>query len=150
MILEMVSAFYSSDDTDWSPSTVWTKGQMTFTLDVVKDIKSCDFFDLRYYFIAGDASIQNYVEDLNLMYNNLSLTYSGPLTEGLTWAKIMYAMVLTDLGDTRGSNLLLDPSLLQWALQYPGNVFREKLNDYACLRDGCALGQLAWRCCTQS
>lgn len=137
-LVEMASALYPTNDTVWSSTPIWTKGQMTFTPNITTDIKAYEFFGLRYFFLAGDASLINDLIDLNLMYNNRDNTaFSGPLTEGLTWAKIMYSMILTDLGEIRAPNLLLDSSLLQWALQYPGDIFREDLNNMACSRDDC-------------
>lgn len=134
-LVEMGLALYpikSNKDT-WSSTPIWTKGGMTFKPNITSDIKSYDYFSLSYYFIAANSDIKNYNYDLNLMYNNDDTTaYSGPLTEGLTWAKIMSSMVLTDLGETRSPNLLQDPTLLQWALQYPGDIFRERLNNRAC------------------
>lgn len=137
-LVEMASALYPTNDTVWSSTPIWTKGTMTFRPNITADIKAYEFFDLQYFFLAADASLINSLIDLNYMYNNRDNTaFSGPLTEGLTWAKIMYSMVLTDLGESRAPNLLLDPVLLQWALQYPGDIFREDLNNYACSGDGC-------------
>ncbi|KAK5100264.1 hypothetical protein LTR70_001748 [Exophiala xenobiotica] len=68
------------------------------------------------------------------MYNNpdTGLDVSGPLTEGLTWGKVMYSTILTDLGQPHLQNLLQDESLLQWALQYPDDVFRKSMDDVSC------------------
>lgn len=133
-LFQMAGALYPDlDNTNWTTTPIWTKGQITFTPNKTDDIKAYEFFNLQYYFIAGDSSIRNYADpDLSNMYNYDGLAYTGPLTEGLSWAKVMTSTILTDLGQSKLPNLLLDEKLLQWILQYPDDEIRQGLDPYSC------------------
>lgn len=133
ILQEMAETLYPYNATYWTQTPIWTKGQIAFAPNITADIKSYDYFNLNFYFLSAGANLFNTVENpLSIMYNSKDTAYSGPLTEGLTWAKIMSSMVLTDLGDSSSQNLLQQPDLLQWALKYPGDIFREKLNRRSC------------------
>ena len=126
--------FPDEENKNWTATPIYTKGQITFTPNKTNDVKAYDFFRMQFYFLAGDGQIRNYVyDDLSIMYNNLdNIAYSGPLTEGLSWAKIMYSMILVDLGQSRSQNLLLNQDLLQGMLQYPDDKVRQSLDPYSC------------------
>ena len=127
-------AYYEDAYGNLTTTPIWMKGQMKFTPNVTDDIKTYDFFSLEYYFLAADANIENGNVPYDVMYNNPNsgLDVSGPLTEGLTWAKVMYSTILTDLGQSHLQNLLQNERLLQWALQYPDDVFRKQMDDASC------------------
>lgn len=129
---EMARALYPYNATYWTDTPIYTKGQIAFVPNITTDIRTYDYFNLNYYFLAANANLLNYVDDLDIMYNNNDTAYSGPLTEGMYWAKIMSSMVLTDLGDSSYPNILQSPDLLQWALQYPDNTFQQSLDKYSC------------------
>lgn len=104
----------------------WTKGVLVFTSNVTTDIKDTNnFFDLAYYFISQNGKIKNNISyPLSQWYNNATNIYSAPITEALSWARVMYSLLLLDMGQTRQPNVLLDENLLQYVLQYPDDIFR--------------------------
>lgn len=125
-----LALFPNSDDfydaANGTSTPEWTKGQIVFTPNKTDDIRAYEFFDLSYFLLAADSTIYNEVFNNSILYNNIDgLTYTGPLTEGLTWAKVMYSMIMTDLGQTKLPNLLQNEGLLQWALQYPDDQVRQ-------------------------
>ncbi|KAK5949886.1 hypothetical protein OHC33_009071 [Knufia fluminis] len=131
----MAAALYEDSDGTLTDTPIWTKGQIGFRPNISQphDIKDISFFDLNYFFLAANADLFNYLLPYDQMYNQPDgLSTSGPLTEGLTWAKVMYSTILTDLGQSHLQNLLLDEDLLQWALQYPDDKFRKQLDDISC------------------
>ena len=80
-------------------------------------------FNNWFYFLHPDTGIRETIKDSGLttgmLYNNMSYSKSRPHTEGLFFAKVYRSLILADLGNNQTENLLLDPSLLQYALN-PG------------------------------
>lgn len=76
-----------------------------------------------FYFLHADTGIRETMADsgmtTGMLYNNASYSKSRPQTEGLFFAKVFRSIVLADLGNSQTENLLLDPDLLQYALN-PG------------------------------
>jgi hypothetical protein len=90
-------------------------------------IKDEKLFGIWYFFLASGGGIDNQVDvtfDVGRVYNNVTFTESRPLTEGLSFAKVFRSLVLVDLGNDEAPNLLLDPDLLQYALNPPDNFNR--------------------------
>lgn len=80
-------------------------------------------FNNWFFFLRADTGIRETMEDSGLttsmLYNNASYSKSRPQTEGLFFAKVFRSIILADLGNNQTENLLLDPDLLQYALN-PG------------------------------
>ena len=126
------NAWWLTDNNTFSTTPSWMKGQFTFIPNNTKDITSYQYFDMQYYVIASDGNIKNVPYRLSSMYNNRNFMLSGPMTESLTWSKVMASTILTDLGQANTSNILLDSNLIQWALQYPNDTIRTAMNAKSC------------------
>jgi hypothetical protein len=107
-------------------STTFTAAGMTFSSGNATSIKDVHLFSPWFYFLVSDGRIANDVPaDISTLYNNLSLWSSPPLTEGLFFAKVLSSLVLVDLGNSQAPNLLLDPDMLQYALN-PSDDFNRQ------------------------
>jgi len=100
---------------------------MTFIPGRGNSIKGTDLFDLTFfYFLQSDGSIINtFPNGLDTPYNNLDWGLSQPMTEGLFFSKVFSSLVLVDLGNVDAPNVLLDPELLQYALNPPDDSNRQ-------------------------
>lgn len=102
-------------------------GQLGYIAQPATSIKDYKIFNVSYYLLASDGSILNESNDnldLEELYNNNKAFASRPLTEGLSFAKVFSSLILVDLGESKAPNLLLDPELLQYALDPPDNFNR--------------------------
>lgn len=93
-------------------------------------IKDPSLFRDWFYFLDPNTGIRETMEDAGLttsmLYNNASYSKSRPLTEGLFFAKVFRSLILADLGNSHTENLLLDPDLLQYALNPGDDDFNRK------------------------
>ncbi|KAK5206675.1 hypothetical protein LTR41_007668 [Exophiala xenobiotica] len=106
-----------------------TNGQLGYLAPnvTVTSIKDDKMFGLTYYLLASDGSITNEADDglsLETYFNNPRAVQSLLLTEGLSFAKVFSSLILVDMGDTQAPNLLLDPDLVQYALDAPDDFNR--------------------------
>lgn len=112
-----------------SGSLTFTAAGMTFSAGNATSIKDVHLFSPWFYFLGSDGKIANEVPaDISTLYNNQSNWLSSPLTEGLFFAKVFSSLVLVDLGNSQAPNLLLDPDMLQYALN-PSDDFNRQPNE---------------------
>lgn len=110
-------------------SPVFTNAQLMFYTERAGSVRDKELFKPDFYFLASDGSINNpsnHVSGPDQIYNNKSDYLSRTMTEGLFFAKTLYSLILVDLGEVQTSNLLLDPELLQYALDPQDNFNREE------------------------
>lgn len=82
-------------------------------------MKDSKLFSNEFFFLdnkGGVGDLGNVKPGNGEFYNNPSLDESRSLTEGSFFAKIFRSLILVDLGNSTLPNLLLDPDLLQYAL----------------------------------
>jgi hypothetical protein len=105
-----------------------TAAEMGFFSGDATSIKDVHLFNPLFYFLNSSGSEFNQLlPDISMHYNNDSYIFSQPLTEGLFFAKVFSSLILVDLGNSQAPNLLLDPDMLQYALD-PSNDFNRQPN----------------------
>ncbi|KAH0559627.1 hypothetical protein GP486_003857 [Trichoglossum hirsutum] len=117
MATQYVMSGQLPDSNDNTP--IYTHAQLSYRAGNTTSMKDPKIFSNWYYFLESDGKINNIPPDVSEIYNNASFSLSRPLTEGLFFAKVFRSFVLVDLGNSQAPNLLLDPNLLQYALD-PG------------------------------
>ncbi|KAI9859123.1 MAG: hypothetical protein M1813_007079 [Trichoglossum hirsutum] len=105
------------DSNDNTP--IYTHATLSYRAGSNTSMKDPKLFSNWYYFLESNGNINNIPPDVSEIYNNASFSLSRPLTEGLFFAKVFRSFILVDLGNSQAPNLLLDPNLLQYALD-PG------------------------------
>jgi hypothetical protein len=108
----------------------YTAAEIAFAPGTTDDMKSFDLFNSTFWFLAADGGIEN--ANTQDMYNNKSWEFSRPMTEGFFFAKVLRSLILVDLGNSKPSNVLLDPDLLQYILNPSDDFNRDSgapLND---------------------
>jgi hypothetical protein len=113
------------DTNDDTP--VYTRARLSYEIHPDSNktsIRDPLLFSNWFYFLHPDTGIRETRGDPNLtssiFYNNASYSKSRPMTEGFFFAKVFRSLILADLGNNHTENLLLDPDLLQYALD-PGD-----------------------------
>ena len=113
----------------------YTKASLQYTLNTTSEAKSIndrDFLSIEsYYFLDSAGKIFNdddsdFHTNVYMAYNNLRIPESRPMTEGFSVARILYSVVLLDLGNSEAPNLLLDNDTLQYILDPPDNFNRRQ------------------------
>jgi hypothetical protein len=97
----------------------FTRAGLNYWRNGTTSMRDPELFRNQFFFIdvtGGIGDIWNAIPDNGGLYNNPSFPQSRPLTEGFFFAKIFRSLILVDLGNTDVPNLLLDPDLLQYAL----------------------------------
>lgn len=104
-------------DSDKS-TPAFTRVQLSYRPGQVNDIKNNNFYDIWFYFLDSDGSLvnQDYTANGDQLYNNHSFAWSRPLTEGFSFARVLQSLILVDLGNNAAPNFLLNPDMVQYAL----------------------------------
>ncbi|KAH0542166.1 hypothetical protein FGG08_003387 [Glutinoglossum americanum] len=111
------------DSNDNTP--VYTHATFSYKAGNTTSMKDPKLFDDWYFFLESDGGIYNEILDVDELYNKPSFL-SRPLTEGFFFAKVFRSLILADLGNSQAPNLLLDPDLLQYALNPGGDDFNRE------------------------
>ncbi|KAI9774453.1 MAG: hypothetical protein M1839_001736 [Geoglossum umbratile] len=98
---------------------IYTRVTLSYKAGNTTSMKDPRLFNNWYFFLDSNSGIYNEILDVSELYNNLSSPLSRPLTEGFFFAKVFRSLILVDLGNDQAPNLLLNPDLLQYALN-PG------------------------------
>jgi hypothetical protein len=98
-----------------------TRATLTFSNTSTTSMKDTKLFRNTFFFLDDVGGVRDHLmPDLEPerveLYNNPSIPESRALTEGFFFAKIFRSLILVDLGNSTAPNLLLNPDLLQYAL----------------------------------
>jgi hypothetical protein len=138
------------DTNDDTP--VYTRARLSYKIHSESNkmsIRDPSLFEIWFYFLDGDTGVRETKEKYGLttsmLYNNASYSKSRPLTEGLFFAKVFRSVILADLGNTQTENLVLDPDLLQYALN-PGEDDFNRVSGapLSCNSTDCGSTSLDW------
>ena len=98
----------------------FTRAGMNFWYkNTTTSMKDFELFRTKFFFLDSENGVQdsyNAVPKDGKLFNNPDFQLSRPLTEGFFFAKVFRSLMLADLGNTDAENILLDPELLQYAL----------------------------------
>ncbi|MCJ1295250.1 hypothetical protein MMC34_006812 [Xylographa carneopallida] len=111
--LNLVSATAYANNAEQSPYNYpLSQATLTFQSTNISDLNSLDFFHVGWHFLLSDGTFI-LTNSYNLSTAAASSTWPNIWTPAAAFAKVFYSVILADLGEAHGGNILDDPALLQ-------------------------------------